>query len=243
LAIGHPFGLGYALTTGVVSGFGAYTLGPVGVPSERVIQSSAAINPGNSGGPLVDLQGRVVGINTAVLVDAQNIGFAIPINTAKAVMTELRTHGRVIRPWLGVKGKMLTDEIINLFALPLSKGLLIEDVEEGSPAEKAGLRPGALNVLIEGEPWVLGGDIIQNVNGHDLTQGEQYQEIIKELAVSQDIEVSILRDGQLQQIRVTLQERPRSPSLDSLQVQEKLEQRSHEPHGPASIPQQGRIGL
>jgi serine protease Do len=244
LAIGHPFGLGYALTTGVVSGLGANTLGPPGAPSERVIQTSAAINPGNSGGPLVDLQGRVIGINTAILVDAQNIGFAIPINMAKTVMAELQTHGRVIRPWLGVKGKLLTDEIIDLFSLPLSKGLLIEDVEEGSPAEKAGLRPGALNVMIEGEQWVLGGDIIQAVNGHDLTVGEQYQEVIKGLAVNQNIELTVLRDGKLQNVPVTLKERPRPPATDvTAQVQGALEQRFREPRSGVLAQGRPRIGL
>ncbi|TAJ23742.1 MAG: trypsin-like serine protease [Nitrospirae bacterium] len=106
LAIGHPFGLGYALTTGVISGFGS-TPETATLIQDRVIQTSAAINPGNSGGPLVDTEGRVIGINAALLAGAQNIGFAIPINAAKSVMAELRTQGRVIRPWLGITGNPL----------------------------------------------------------------------------------------------------------------------------------------
>ena len=121
VAIGHPFGLGYALTTGVVSGFGT-TPDPRSTPHERVIQTSAAINPGNSGGPLVDMKGEVIGINMSILAGGQNIGFTrIPINTAKTVVNELRAHGRVVRPWLGIIGKFVPDQVIDLFAVPLAK--------------------------------------------------------------------------------------------------------------------------
>src|SRR5256885_775781 len=149
VAIGHPFGLGYALTTGVVSGFGTPPE-PRATFHERVIQTSAAINPGNSGGPLVDADGHVIGINTAILAGGQNIGFAIPINTAKTLMAELRTYGHVIRPWLGINGKMLSEEIIDLFAVPLSRGLLVVPIDDDSPARKAGLRAGALKETMEG---------------------------------------------------------------------------------------------
>jgi serine protease Do len=244
LAIGHPFGLGYALTTGVVSGLGTQTIGSWGIPSERIIQTNAAINPGNSGGPLVDLQGRVIGINTAMLRDAQNIGFAIPINTVKTVMAQLQAHGRVIRPWLGIKGKMLTDDIIDLFTLPLGRGLLIEDIEEGSPAEKTGLRYGSLNVMIEGEQWVLGGDIIQSVNGIDLTKDEQHDDMVKSLSVNQKVELTVLRDGTSHTIFVTLQERPRPAASDgTFRVEGALEHQSRESRGGVLEGQRLRIGF
>jgi len=226
VAIGHPFGLGYALTTGVVSGFG--TTPETGIAfQERVIQTSAAINPGNSGGPLVDAEGRVIGINAAIIVGAQNIGFAIPINTAKTVVTELRTHGRVIRPWLGITGKLLSEEVIDLFAIPLAKGLLVARVDEGSPAEKAGLRGGALNVTIEGEPWVLGGDILVAVNGLDVKTPEQLMKVFKGLKVGQTIELRVLRGGGDQNVTVTVDEQPR-PQVAYTQpkVQETMEFRS-----------------
>ncbi|WP_447973124.1 S1C family serine protease [Nitrospira sp. Kam-Ns4a] len=209
LAIGHPFGLGYALTTGVVSGFGK-TPETGRLFHERVIQTSAPINPGNSGGPLVDLDGRVIGINTAILLGAQNIGFAIPINVAKEIVAELRVNGRVIRPWLGFRGKLLTDEVINLFALPLTSGLIIEDVEPGSPADRIGLHGGDLNVTIEGEPWVLGGDILKAVNGMELRTPEQYRNAFKGLKVGQTVDLSIVRNGARQTVRATLEERPRA---------------------------------
>ena len=207
VAIGHPFGLGYALTTGVVSGFGTPPE-PRATFHERVIQTSAAINPGNSGGPLVDTGGRVIGINTAILAGGQNIGFAIPINTAKTVMAELRTHGHVIRPWLGITGKMLSEEVIDLFAIPLAKGLLVVHIDDDSPAQKAGLRAGVLSVTIEGEPWVFGGDILVAVNGLDVTTVEQYMRVFTALKVGQTITLSILRNGANQDITVTLQEQP-----------------------------------
>ncbi|MGQ0809863.1 MAG: S1C family serine protease [Nitrospiraceae bacterium] len=207
VAIGHPFGFGYALTTGVVSGFGS-TPEPRIAFREPIIQTSAAINPGNSGGPLVDIEGRVIGINTAVLAGGQNIGFAIPINTAKTVVAELQTHGHVIRPWFGIAGKLVPNEMISLFALPLSKGLLVMHIDEGSPAQRAGLRAGTLNVTIEGDSWLLGGDILVEVNGLALTTEEQYVTIFKTLQVGQKIDVRILRDGIGHYLTLTLDELP-----------------------------------
>ena len=107
MAIGHPFGLGYAFSTGIVSGFGQLLVPKQEVFQERVIQTTTPFNPGNSGGTLVDSEDRVIGINSSVLLGAQNIGFAIPINTVKSIITELRTNGRVVRPWLGIKGKFV----------------------------------------------------------------------------------------------------------------------------------------
>lgn len=214
LAIGHPFGLGYAFSTGIVSGFGKLLETKEEVFQERVIQTTTPINPGNSGGPLVDSEDRVVGINSSALMGAQNIGFAIPINTVKSIVAELRTNGRVIRPWLGIKGKLVTDEVRNLIALPLVSGLLIIDVEDGSPAQTIGLRAGNLDVTIEGEPWVLGGDILVEVNGQDVKTIEQYAKVLRQLKAKESIEVTLLRDGTRRTVTVTLGERP-MPSSSS----------------------------
>ncbi len=211
LAIGHPFGLGYAFSTGIVSGFGKLFETKQEVFQDRVIQTTAPFNPGNSGGPLVDSEDRVVGINSAILLGAQNIGFAIPINTVKAVLPELRAHGRVIRPWLGIKGKFVTDELRNLIALPLVGGLLIIDVEEGSPARRVGLRAGELDVTIEGEPWVLGGDIIVSINGQDVKTSGQYAKVFKQLKAEQSVRLKVHRDGEAHTLDVTLGERPSPP--------------------------------
>jgi S1-C subfamily serine protease len=212
LAIGHPFGLGYAFSTGIVSGFGKLFETKQEVFQERIIQTTTPINPGNSGGPLVDSEDRVIGINSSILLGAQNIGFAIPINTVKSIVAELRTNGRVIRPWLGIKGKFVTDELRNLIALPLVSGLLIIDVEERSPAETIGLRAGQLDVTIEGEPWVLGGDILVAVNGQDVKTSEQYAKVFQQLKAKQPIELKLVRDGEYHTKFVTLDERPTPPS-------------------------------
>jgi len=212
LAIGHPFGLGYAFSTGIVSGFGKLLETKQEVFQERVIQTTTPINPGNSGGPLVDSEDRVVGINSAILMGAQNIGFAIPINAVKSIVAELRANGRVIRPWLGIKGNFVTDEVRNLIALPLVSGLLIIDVEDGSPAQTIGLRAGNLDVTIEGEPWILGGDILVAVNGQDVKTSEQYAKVFPQLKVKQSIELTLFRDGTRHTLTVTLGERPTPPS-------------------------------
>ncbi len=223
VAIGHPFGLGYALTTGVVSGFGT-TPDHQGVPHERVIQTSAAINPGNSGGPLVDKEGRVIGINMAILAGGQNISFAIPINMAKTVVNELRVHGRVVRPWLGITGKLIPDRVINLFAVPLAKGLLVARVDEGSPAQKAGLRAGTLNVIVEGEPWVLGGDIVVAVNGLEITTMEQHVAMLSTLEIGQTVTLRVLRNGAYQDVAATIEEHPQpSTATNQTQLQESME--------------------
>ncbi|MGH7146701.1 MAG: S1C family serine protease [Nitrospiraceae bacterium] len=208
LAIGHPFGLGYAMSTGIVSGFGKLLETKQEVFQDRVIQTTAPMNPGNSGGPLVDSDDRVVGLNSAILMGAQNIGFAIPINTVKSVVAALQTHGRMIRPWLGVKGKLVTDELRELIALPIVSGLLIQEVDEGSPAEKIGLRAGQLDVVIEGEPWVLGGDILVGINGQDVKNTAQYTKVLQTFQANQTVELTILRNGEYQTRSVTLGERP-----------------------------------
>ncbi len=208
LAIGHPFGLGYAFSTGIVSGFGKLIEPKQEVFQERVIQTTTPINPGNSGGPLVDSEDRVIGINSSILFGAQNIGFAIPINTVKSIVAELRKNGHMIRPWLGIKGKLVTDELQNLIALPLPSGLLIIDVDDGSPAEAIGLRAGKLDVTIEGESWVLGGDILVAVNGQDVKTSEQYGKVFQQLKAQQLIEITVSRDGLRRTMSVTLGERP-----------------------------------
>ena len=229
LAIGHPFGLGYALTNGVVSGFGTAP-GMTTAFYGRVIQTSAAINPGSSGGPLIDATGRVIGINTAMLVGAQNIGFAIPINTATEVVAQLKSRGRVIRPWLGVAGKMVTENIRLLFALPLSAGFMIEDVARGSPAEKAGLRGGGLNVTVDGESWVLGGDIIRSINDDRSRVTEEMIGNFRTMKVGQSVTLEIMREGKEQKVNITLEERPQLPPPEADQEQRSMQVRPLHEH-------------
>jgi len=168
LAIGNPFGLEQTLTMGVISGINR-TL-PTAPMTIRLplIQTDAAINPGNSGGPLINRCGEVIGINTAMLGRAENIGFAIPINLAKRFLPQLIEKGRVIRPWVGVGGKYIKKELGEIINIPMVDGFLVETIDPASPAERAGLRKGYLPVTIGGNEFLFGGDIIIAGNGQRL---------------------------------------------------------------------------
>ena len=150
IAIGNPFGLDRTVTAGIISATGRTRVGVA--TYEAFIQTDASINPGNSGGPLLNLQGRVIGINTAIVASGQGIGFAIPINMAREVMGQLISRGRVVRGWLGVVIQDLTTDLAAGFGLPDTGGVLISDVTKDSPAEAAGIRPGDVIVEFTGAP-------------------------------------------------------------------------------------------
>lgn len=206
LTIGHPFGLDSTLTTGVISGF-LPSPEPTRQP-QRLIQSSAAINPGNSGGPLLDMAGHIIGINAAMLAGAQNVGFAIPSNTVKSVVQEIQSHGRVIRPWLGIGGQLVTKDLMRLFALPLTKGIVVSGIAKSSPAEKAGLRSGQMDVSVNGERWLLGGDIIVAINAHPVTTAEEFAQAIKEFEVGDLVTLRFMREGTIRTTVLEIEERP-----------------------------------
>lgn len=210
LTIGHPFGLDSTLTTGVISGF-LPSPEPTRQP-QRLIQSSAAINPGNSGGPLLDLAGHIIGVNAAMLAGAQNVGFAIPSNTVKSVVHELQTYGRVIRPWFGIGGQLITRDLMQLLALPLAKGMVVSGIAKGSPAEKAGLRSGQTDISVNGERWLLGGDIVVAINAHPVTTAEEFADAVKDLEVGDQATLRFMREGTIRTTVLTIEERPQTPS-------------------------------
>jgi S1-C subfamily serine protease len=207
LVVGSPFGLGFTLTNGIISGFQSAS-GRAEILSSKLIQTTAPINPGNSGGPLVDSQGRVIGMSKAVVLGAQNIGFAIPINLAKHVLAEFKEKGKIARPWLGIGGKFVTDDLQRLFALPLVRGLLIEHVDDASPASEAGLRPGTLNVVVENIPWNLGGDILTRLQGHAIRTPDDFAEALKLVQVGDEIQLELFRRHEYVRLSVQLNERP-----------------------------------
>jgi serine protease Do len=210
LTIGHPFGLDSTLTTGVISGF-LPSPEPTRQP-QRLIQTSAAINPGNSGGPLLDLAGHIIGVNAAMLAGAQNVGFAIPSNTVKSVVQEIQSYGRVIRPWLGIGGQLITRDLIQLLALPLAKGIVVSGIAKGSPAEKAGLRSGQTDISVNGERWLLGGDIVVAINALPVTTADEFAVAIKDLEVGDLATLRFMRQGTLRTTVLTIEERPQNPS-------------------------------
>ena len=212
LAIGNPLGLDQSLTRGIVSAINRILPVTPFSLQEPLIQTDAPINPGNSGGPLLNRCGEVIGITTAILPDAQNIGFAIPINLAKTALPSLLTQGRIIRPWVGFHGQLVSSTLRLLLRVPLVDGLLIEVVEPGSPAEKAGIRGGQMEIGIAGKSLLLGGDIITSVNGTSVTSSETLTQLMQGLEVGDTIHLRVFRDGDYRDVEYHLPERPILPT-------------------------------
>ncbi len=211
LAIGNPLGLDQTLTRGIVSAINRILPETPFSLLEPLIQTDAAINPGNSGGPLLNRCGEVIGITTAMMTEAQNIGFAIPINLVKTVQSSLLTQGHVIRPWLGFHGQLVDESLRELFRIPLVGGLLVEVIEPGSPAKQAGLRGGEMEVMINGRSFLLGGDIITSMNGVRMVSSEALISGMRALKVGMTVRLSVYRDGQSREVEYVLPERPVLP--------------------------------
>ena len=192
LAIGNPFGLGQTVTSGIVSALGRSNLGIEGY--EDFIQTDASINPGNSGGPLVDLQGRVVGINTAILAPGGGnigIGFAVPINMARQVMDQLISYGEIKRGRIGVAIQDLTPDLAQALGTRHTQGAVIARVEPGSPAEHAGLRTNDLVVAINGSPMRSGTELRNRVGLSRI--GDEVELTVERGGVERNVEVRIER--------------------------------------------------
>src|SRR2546427_2182509 len=209
VAIGNPMGLEQTMTRGIVSGLNRIL---PGLAEQPMIQTDAPINPGNSGGPLVDRCGAVVGINTFISEEANSIGFALPINAAKGVLRDLREAGRVVRPWLGLQGREVDSQVTSLLRMPLAPGYLVEIVYDGSPAERAGVRGGNLSVVVQGEEYLVGGDILTAIEGSSIRTHQDYLAKVKALKPGQRTRITILRDGQRRELSLTVGERPRLPA-------------------------------
>ncbi len=206
VAVGSPFGLEQTVTAGIVSAKGR-TLGAG--PYDDFIQTDASINPGNSGGPLVNLDGEVVGINTAIIASGQGIGFAIPIDMAKDIIGQLKESGSVTRGWLGVGIQNLTQELSDYYKLKDTKGVLVVKVYEKDPAGEAGIRENDVIVAVEGKP---------------VEDSRELSRLIAGMPVGKKIEIRLLRDGKPKTIDVTLAKRE----------DEKLAQQMMEPEGGQS---------
>jgi S1-C subfamily serine protease len=196
IAIGNPLGLDNTVTIGIISATDR-TSSQVGVPDKRVsfIQTDAAINPGNSGGPLLNSQGEVIGVNTAIRADAQGLGFAIPIETAARIANELFTKGRVEHPFIGIemvdlsptKKQQINQE--NRLNIQQNTGIAIKGVLDKSPAQRAGLRP---------------GDVIQKFNGKPVKTAAQVQKSVESSSVGDTLQIEVNRDGKIQTFQVQL---------------------------------------
>jgi S1-C subfamily serine protease len=213
IAIGNPFGLERTVTTGVISSLGrTLERDDSDFQLAQIIQTDAAINPGNSGGPLLDSHGRVIGVNTAIrsLTGVNSgVGFAIPVDIVRRVVPELIAHGRYRHTWVGVRGGTISPDMVRVMDLPVEVGVLISEVEPGSPADQAGLKGGDEQVVVSGLPMRRGGDIIIAVNDRTV---KRFDDLINYLAsytsVGDVVNLRIVRDGQEMDVSVTLEERP-----------------------------------
>ena len=211
LAIGNPLGLEQTLTRGVVSGVNRILPESPMNLMLPLIQTDAPINPGNSGGPLVNRCGEVIGINTSILAEAQNISFAVPINVAKNIIPELVERGRVIRPWFGIGGKLIKKELIGIINVPMVDGFLVETIEPGSPAQQAGVNEGELPITIAGMEFLLGGDIITAINGQPLDDPDQFVKLVRSFKVGDKVGLTLYHENETRRIEFTLPERPILP--------------------------------
>jgi serine protease Do len=194
MALGNPFGLtgGPTVTAGIISSLNRNVQFDNGIL--ELVQTDAAINPGNSGGPLINTKGEVVAINTAKIPYGQGIGFAVPINTVKAVLTDLIENGHVMRPWLGISTVKLNAKISSYYSLPLMHGALIVDVEPFGPADNAGLRR---------------GDIIEEINGNKIDNPSQVSSYIRKKKIVNDtVTITINRYGRVYDVHLKLESHP-----------------------------------
>jgi serine protease Do len=199
VAIGNPFGLDHTVTAGIVSAKGRRDIAPSGRRGMYdFIQTDASINPGNSGGPLIDTEGEVIGINSAVDLQGQGIGFAIPINMAKTLIPLLKASGHVARSWLGVQIQPLTADLAKSLGLTDTHGALIASVVSGSPAEKAGIQP---------------GDVITKFDGKDIKKSDELPWIASTAGIGKKVDVELTRQGKSQNLDVTLEEMPNDTQL------------------------------
>jgi S1-C subfamily serine protease len=215
VAIGNPFGYSRTVTTGIVSGLQREIVAPDGFQISDVIQTDASINPGNSGGPLLDANGRVIGINSQIATGggqgSVGIGFAVPVNTAKELLPQLREGGEIEHAWLGVQMSDVDEDVAKELDLPVDHGALVVEATEDGPADDAGLRGGDPET---GE----GGDVITAIDGKTVNTSDDLAGAIAGKQPGDSVELEYYRDGERETVKIELGERP--SSLDQQQPEE-----------------------
>jgi S1-C subfamily serine protease len=213
IAIGNPFGLERTLTTGVISAVQRTIQAPNNFQIDDVLQTDAPINPGNSGGPLIDATGKVIGINSQIATGGSGsqgsvgIGFAVPIDTAKQIIPELKQSGRVDRGYLGIQSTTV-DKTLKDLNLPVDQGALVQSVTPGGPADRAGIHAGNLSATLDNHPIQLGGDIIIKVGTKDIRTSNELQAAVVRRKSGDRVKVTLVRAGKVKSVEVTLAERP-----------------------------------
>jgi S1-C subfamily serine protease len=214
VAIGNPFGLERTITAGIVSALQREITAPNGFQIDKVIQTDASINPGNSGGPLLSTRGEVIGVNSQIAPDPAGgrgnigIGFAVPINTVKSVVSQILETGRVEHAFLGVSMVTVDDALRSNFRMPAERGVLIIEVVPGSPADKAGLRGGKTQMVIDGRTYMLGGDVITKIDGEAVESVEEARAAVRSKKPGDSITLEIRDDKTTKTLTIELGRQP-----------------------------------
>jgi S1-C subfamily serine protease len=217
VAIGNPFGLERTVTAGIVSALSRPLTAPSGAAIDQVIQTDAPLNSGNSGGPLLNARGEVIGVATAIATTGDGaagnlgIGFAVPIDTVRAVAAQLIRGGSVRRAHLGMRAQEVDRALADLFRLPSDRGLLVESVEPGSPAAASGLRGGTTDVVVAGESYTLGGDLLVAIDRRPAERLDDLRAALTRRRPGDRIAVEIWRGDERREIEVTLGQQSTSP--------------------------------
>ncbi|HEX2387722.1 MAG TPA: trypsin-like peptidase domain-containing protein, partial [Solirubrobacterales bacterium] len=215
IAIGNPYGLDRTVTSGIISALQRQISAPNGFTISDVIQTDAAINPGNSGGPLIDANGRVIGVNSQIATGSGSsgsvgIGFAVPINTAKSVAQQIIDGGSVEHAYLGIEGADLNSDLARVLNLDVDQGVLVQKVTPDGPAADAGLQAGDATVGIEGAQVKAGGDVITAIDGKTITGMEDLISVVNAKQPGDTVTLTVLRDGSSHDVTVKLADRPAS---------------------------------
>jgi S1-C subfamily serine protease len=211
-AIGNPFGYTRTLTSGIVSAVQRRITAPNTLPIDNAIQTDASINHGNSGGPLLDAAGRVIGVASQIYAENSQqgnigIGFAVPVNTVRNIAAQIISTGKVLHAFLGVETEPITAQLAKLYHLP-SSGLIIRSVVPGGPAAKAGVVGGSTNVVVDGESYRLGGDVIVGVDGAPVSAFEQLRDAVARKKPGDKVKLEVIRNGGRKSITATLGQAP-----------------------------------
>jgi len=214
-AIGSPFGEEQSLSVGVVSALNRTIQSLTQFQIGNAVQTDAAINPGNSGGPLLNAKGEVLGINSQIKSASgggEGVGFAVPVDTVRRSLSELRENGKVSYGYLGVKSQSLYPQLAERLDVPVSAGALVVEVEPDSPAEKADLKAGGRTIEFQGQQEIpTGGDVIVGVGGRDLTRSDDLADLVSSRGEGDKVELDVIRKGERRTVEVTLGERPEGP--------------------------------
>ena len=213
VAIGNPLGYDFSVTSGIVSATNRNLQSPNGSVIPDGIQTDAAINEGNSGGPLIDASGQVIGINEQIASQSggnQGLGFAVPINTAVSVMKQLQATGKVTYAYLGVQGQTITSDVASALGLKQTQGVLVAAVSSGSPAATAGIKGGSQQTDLQGQLYVVGGDVITAMDGETLASMDELGAAILKHKPGDTVTLAVVSGGKTRDVKVTLAERPSS---------------------------------